>query len=159
MATKRKPMGIHEQCCRLKHAFPGFRIREDRDKLVVEGELQPTDMGATYTVRIEYEIGSAPEVTLVSPLLRNRPDGRRPPHIYVGDKLCLNLPGAGEWTSLKALADTIVPWTAEWLFFYEIWHATGKWHGGGVAPEPKDPDRERVYHDRVWQQTFQKIKS
>lgn len=29
------------------------------------------------------------------------------------------------------IANTIVPWTSEWLFYYEIWLATGQWHGGG----------------------------
>ena len=29
------------------------------------------------------------------------------------------------------IADTIVAWTCEWLIHYEIWLATGEWHGGG----------------------------
>ena len=32
------------------------------------------------------------------------------------------------------IADTIVPWTAEWLAHYEIWLATDDWRGGGVWP-------------------------
>ena len=32
------------------------------------------------------------------------------------------------------IADTIVPWTQEWLFFYEIWLATNEWCGGGHTP-------------------------
>jgi len=27
------------------------------------------------------------------------------------------------------LAKTIVPWTAEWLFLYELWLETGMWWG------------------------------
>ena len=30
------------------------------------------------------------------------------------------------------IADTIIPWTSEWLLHYEIWVATGIWHGGGI---------------------------
>jgi hypothetical protein len=29
------------------------------------------------------------------------------------------------------LADSIVPWASEWLFFYEFWLVTGEWDGGG----------------------------
>jgi hypothetical protein len=25
--------------------------------------------------------------------------------------------------------ETIIPWTAEWIVFYEIWRITGQWHG------------------------------
>jgi hypothetical protein len=33
-----------------------------------------------------------------------------------------------------SIADTIVPWTAEWLVHYEIWLMTGEWYGGGDWP-------------------------
>jgi hypothetical protein len=33
-----------------------------------------------------------------------------------------------------SIADTIVPWTSEWLMYYEIWLATSDWYGGGVWP-------------------------
>lgn len=29
---------------------------------------------------------------------------------------------------------TIIPWTSEWLFNYEVWLATGEWRGGGMHP-------------------------
>ena len=35
------------------------------------------------------------------------------------------------------LATTIVPWCSEWLFYYELWLATGEWLGGGVHPHPE----------------------
>lgn len=31
------------------------------------------------------------------------------------------------------LAESVLPWTAEWLFYYEMWHVTGEW-GGPEAP-------------------------
>jgi hypothetical protein len=33
--------------------------------------------------------------------------------------------------STMALATTIVPWIAEWLYHYEAWLATGVWSDGG----------------------------
>lgn len=33
------------------------------------------------------------------------------------------------------IANTILPWTSLWLYYYEIWLGTGKWEGGGDHPE------------------------
>ena len=30
------------------------------------------------------------------------------------------------------IAKTILPWTSEWLVHYQLWLATGEWHGGGI---------------------------
>lgn len=40
-----------------------------------------------------------------------------------------------EFNVYKLLADTIIPWTVEWLYFYELWLATGEWLGGGEHPD------------------------
>ncbi len=59
------------------------------------------------------------------------------PHYY-HDKQALCLYDAVDWRPWMKLADTIVPWTVEWLWFYELWKATGEWHGSGgnhiIAP-------------------------
>ena len=46
-----------------------------------------------------------------------------------------------EFNVYKLLADTIIPWTVEWLYFYELWLATGEWLGGGEHP---DLDRKKT---------------
>jgi hypothetical protein len=33
------------------------------------------------------------------------------------------------------VADYIIPWISCWLYFYEVWLATGTWIGGGTHPE------------------------
>jgi hypothetical protein len=63
--------------------------------------------------------------------LEPRP-GESLPHVYGDGALCLHL--AGEWSSDMLVVDSIIPWTAEWLINYEIWKATGEWHGGGQWP-------------------------
>ncbi|MDT0651422.1 hypothetical protein [Autumnicola edwardsiae] len=30
------------------------------------------------------------------------------------------------------IADTIIPWSSEWLYHYEIWAGTGKWQAKGI---------------------------
>lgn len=39
-----------------------------------------------------------------------------------------------------AVANTIVPWLAEWLEFYEGWLVTGIWYGGGEHPNVEEVD-------------------
>jgi len=40
-------------------------------------------------------------------------------------KLCLLHPTKFEWSAVDWLEDSIIPWTIEWLFYYELWIATG----------------------------------
>ena len=54
--------------------------------------------------------------------------------------LCLHVPE--DWNSGLFIADSIVPWTYEWLYFYEIWLATGEWCGGGTEHSPSDKGRK-----------------
>lgn len=61
------------------------------------------------------------------------------------------------WTGDMLIADTIVPWTCEWLIYYEIWLAIGEWYGGGEEPSKgertdKSADSQSqfpVSHDHV----------
>jgi hypothetical protein len=55
--------------------------------------------------------------------------------MYCQERLCLFLPGSREWNGDDPIALTILPWASLWLYFYEVWHATGEWLGGGVHPE------------------------
>jgi hypothetical protein len=75
-----------------------------------------------------------PSVRVVEPGLESR-GGEAPPHLYRGEKLCLYYPRFNEWHGGMFLAHTIVPWTSEWLFNYELWLATGEWFGGGIHPQ------------------------
>jgi hypothetical protein len=53
------------------------------------------------------------------------------------------------------IADTIIPWTSEWLFFYELWLASGEWHGGGHDPlsdEKDDPNQTDKPPDRSYRE-------
>jgi hypothetical protein len=59
--------------------------------------------------------------------------------VYREGTLCLHLPG--EWKPSMFVADSTLTWTAEWLFNYEVWKATGEWHGGGEWP-PGQPSLE-----------------
>ncbi len=133
-----------QQRMRMKALFPSFKFeRGERGIGIWKGSLQPTVWGDKYRVQISYSPKSSPSVEVLSPKLRSRPDGERPPHLYSGERLCLYLPNSGEWTRQMFLADTIVPWTSLWLYYYEIWYVTGSWLGGGKHPVAKSEKKAR----------------
>jgi hypothetical protein len=127
-------LGLREQSAFMKLWWPDFATSVRSGKLTAVGDLVPSPLSATYTVRIALQGGGRPEVRVVSPELKARDDGGQIPHMYGQERLCLYLPWAGQWTAEKPIAVTIVPWASMWLYFYEVWRATGEWLGGGVEP-------------------------
>ncbi len=116
-------------------AFPQFQCSWHQNVATWRGPLHPSALSAEYLVRITYKLGSAPAVDVLDPVLTPRFVGKKIPHTYSENRLCLYLPSANDWSSRSLVANTIVPWTSEWLFFYEIWHGTGEWLGGGAHPK------------------------
>jgi hypothetical protein len=100
----------------------------------------PSAVSRDYGVRIEFKQGSRPEIFVDSPDLHSLSGGRRIPHLFEQrpPRLCLYLPRAGEWQSWMRLDQTIVPWTALWLFYFEEWLGSNDWKGGGIHPEVDD---------------------
>lgn len=121
-----------QQALGLRRAVTGCRCRIHRGVLTCVVELQPTPLSRRYTVKITQRPPFDPDVEILAPALRLHPGAPGLPHVYPGDKLCLYEPG--EWRSNKSIADTVLPWTAEWLYHYEIWLITGEWTGGGDWP-------------------------
>lgn len=122
----------------MQKRFPEFSHDWTRGRVIWRGVIRPTPMSDQYHVRVRYRLGKSPRIWVVEPRLEKRPGSKRIPHTYARDRLCLYLPRAQEWTPSMPIADTIIPWTHLWLFHYEIWWATGEWHGGGVHPTPKN---------------------
>lgn len=136
MAT-RSPSRKHSlvaQKLRLEQLFPDSDATVRADKLTWRGQLKPTPASRVYTAALSYKRREFPRVRIVHPVLETR--GGSLPHVYIEGHLCLFLPSAYEWDASMFLADTIIPWAAEWLLFYEIWLATGEWLGGGAHPQP-----------------------
>lgn len=118
------------------HASP---LRKGR--LIWEGRFQPTPCGSTYLVRIEYRPPSHPKVYLISPELVRSRDGQDFNHVYKDGQLCLYDTRESEWTHEMGLARSIVPWTIQWLYFYDVWLKTGIWCGD-EAPHSSDKDAD-----------------
>lgn len=119
-------------------------------RLVWSFPTSPTPLSRRYHVRVEYRLGHVPRVFVEEPDLHALTDGRRLPHVYEQrpPRLCLYLPGTGEWTPTKRLDQTIVPWAILWLFYFEEWLASNDWKGGGMHPPPANGRRhERAEQD------------
>ena len=126
---------LAEQAFHLRRDFPDGRvIKLTPTVLMWTGRLTPTPLSREYTVRIRYAAGHYPQVLLVEPSLE--PEERKHlHHLYPGGELCLHKPD--EWDPTMLLADTILPWTAEWLAHYELWKRTHQWYGDGDAADDK----------------------
>lgn len=137
VTTKKKRISVHAQGGMLRYFFPNSTLRIiGHDKgLIWEGRLQPTNLSIMYDVRIEYNVGSNPNIYVINPKpLPLAKGATKLPHIYNHEKqhLCLYHRLMNEWNERKMIAKTIIPWTSEWLMHYEYWVTTGVWNGGGI---------------------------
>jgi hypothetical protein len=108
-------------------------------------EATPSALSRNYRIRINMDHDLWPDVFVESPDLDALAGGRDLPHIYHHPtRLCLHLPGTTEWLPWMRLDQTIVPWTALWLFYFEDWLASNDWKGGGEHP----PETFRTRHGR-----------
>ena len=104
--------------------------------------ISPGAFGRLYQCLLKVKPdGQQPDVIVLEPDLCTLADGQKIPHTYAhdgkGTRLCLWWPKGRDWLPSMRLADTFVPWTAEWLFYFELWLLTGEWSGGGQHPDPK----------------------
>jgi hypothetical protein len=118
----------------LRSDYPDAQVTLRAGELVCRLSLQPTPMSATYEVEIRYRQGRRPRI-LLSGDLEIPAWSANVPHVYPGNEPCLCYPG--QWDGTDLLARTTVPWLSEWLLHFEMWKATGEWHGGGHEP-PKN---------------------
>jgi hypothetical protein len=129
--------------------YPGFTSKIGEGRLVIQGTVRPTAMSDEYHVRIEYEWNRAPRVYVVAPTIVTNEFGDEVPHRHTDSDrpLCLFYSKHREWSPYEPISTTTIPWTAEWLFFYEVWHATRMWLGGGIEHEPHMAPQEEVVSD------------
>ncbi len=107
-----------------------------KGKGVIEFPYRPTEVSRNYFVRIDYgRAPAAPRIWIVRPKLH--PNA---PHRFPNGSLCLFF--EDEWTPDMSFANTIVPWTLEWIGCYELWLETDTWigpeapHGEGDKKSP-----------------------
>jgi hypothetical protein len=144
-----KAATLEQQVASMRAIYPMLRLTVDgRWGCVWEGPLRGFDR--PYTVRITYIVARSlggcdvswqtlsPRAQVLAPDILAECGGSRPPHVYgvsPHPDLCLYDPAEAEWRADMFLAESFVPWAAQWLAFYEIWRVTGRWTGPERHPE------------------------
>ena len=125
------PLSVAMQAFHLHQSFPESIITfSGNNRLTWRGFITPTYLSKKYHIEVSYKFKERPDVVVISPPLE-RHNETKLPHVFNGDKLCLFRYKYFEWNSEMRIDQTILPWTSLWLFYYEIWLATGIWCGGG----------------------------
>lgn len=132
-------LGARHQVSAMRHAWPGFKSERLMDGLVWRGWLRPKAWLDPFQVQVRLvletrERRGAVSVNVVQPVLDVASSQRAECHMYSNGSLCLFDPSQHEWTPRMSVAETIVPWAAEWIYYFQIWQVTGAWLGGGGAP-------------------------
>lgn len=109
----------------IREKFPFLNSRINGLELICRGRIQPTEQSPRYRVEIRYSPWDSPVVRVIEPKIEFLPTA----HMYKDDTLCLYDWREQPWQKHWHLHETIIPWTSEWLVFYEIWLLTGKWLG------------------------------
>ena len=133
MRYKSHPITAPIQLANIKHSFKIIKGTIKMGTMYVTLELQPTSFSVKYKVSIKYNIGHSPIVKVVAPTLII-PENKMIIHMYSDSSLCLYYPKNKEWNNNMLIARTTIPWTVEWLYYYENWVITGEWLGEGVHP-------------------------
>lgn len=131
---KLPPINKAQQATKLLKTYPRSQVQFNHLELRWWCSLSPTPYSSTYNLKLVYRGNKHPDVYVVSPRLEIYPGEAKLKHVYNSEKqhLCLYYRPVNEWSPSMYIADTIVPWSCEWLYYYEIWSVTGIWHGGGI---------------------------
>lgn len=126
---------VAKQLVAMRRRWPAFQLHRRGRDLEWTGELQPFTWCRSHRVRVRYRPATSNRrgkvsVRVLHPKL-DVPEHRNTVHLYADNSLCLFNPNRDEWNPAMLVADTIVPWVCEWIFFFESWLQTGSWLGGG----------------------------
>lgn len=114
------------QKLKIEKAYPCFSCRVYSDRFECGGRINPDpedENGTAYKIKILYRF--TPKVWITSPNIEY--DTKI--HMYRDKSLCLYYPEDFNWTDRSNIHETIIPWTAEWLVYYEKYVMSGQWEG------------------------------
>jgi hypothetical protein len=125
-APRGRPINAPLQQLHIAHKFPTFTRLREVGTAIWRGTLQPRESSPVYqvTISVRLRVGAIPKVRVITPQL-----APNAPHLYSDGTLCLYWPQEWRWRETAIIADTILPWTALWLYYYELWLDCGEWLG------------------------------
>jgi hypothetical protein len=124
--------------------FPSIHSQIKGLKLICRGWIQPSEHSARYKIEIEYVPWNSPDIRILEPEIEINPST----HIYPNGNICLYDWREQPWLKSWHLHETIIPWLAEWLVFYELYILAGKWHGISAFHEGEKTQEPRPIDDR-----------
>jgi len=130
-------LSLTQQYLLLGRDFPAGVGQLRNGCLIWRQVLQPTLVSREYSLRVRYRLNTFPQILVEEPRLKGLAGDETIPHVYRQDpaELCLFQPAREEWSARRSLSETIIPWSALWLFYFEDWLASGNWNGGGEHPK------------------------
>jgi hypothetical protein len=112
----------------MKSLYPQFHASSRRmDEIEFVGDIHVKPELPIYTISITFRGDLRPIVKILNPECVEDS-----PHLYKDKSLCLYHRNNYHWASGKLIAKDILPWTAAWIYFYEVWKQTGTWYGPEV---------------------------
>jgi hypothetical protein len=132
------------QIQKMKERFPQFKVSGRNGKYIFFGTLKPSNSISEYVVKIQYNGWRRPKVYIVAPQIMNNA-----PHRYPDRSICLYHPDNFNWHEHLFIADYIVPWTATWIYFYEIWKCTGIWYADEESHKVTEKKKDKNYDNKV----------
>lgn len=138
ISIPRSPLNMAVQAGKIRHDYPLSSISYTHTQLRWRATITPSPLSISYNIKLSYTKGKHPNVFVVAPKLELYPGIEKLPHVYNTDRqwLCLYHRPTYEWEHFMFIADTIIPWTHEWLVHYELWLSSGVWRGGGTVHAP-----------------------
>jgi hypothetical protein len=110
---------------RIERHYPAFRCSVRRGLLECIGTIQPSNSSPTYRIRLRYTQNGTPSIRILTPHI----EPKSAIHMSRNGDLCLYHSSSQPWLGTENLHATIIPWTAEWFVFYELYLSEGQWLG------------------------------
>lgn len=108
----------------LQKHYDFLKVRVSNGAIYCYGYFKPSEYSVTYYYKIRFIPEKPPKVFITNPVIQYNDDI----HLYKQDNsLCLYYPKDFSWTKDSRLYNTVVPWTHEWILFYELYQITGIW--------------------------------
>lgn len=139
---KEKRISQAKQFSLVKEKFPSSKFKYKNGKWHLRLNLQPTPFSSFYPIEVIKNNDGHFDVWLIGNI--RKIDDPSFPHKYTVDRkkncvrLCLYHPSKYEWNKLEHIYNTIIPWTCDWLYYYELWLDDGIWRGGGEHPTSEE---------------------
>lgn len=151
MVWRKHRISLIEQEGMLKKMFPEGIVKRNREEsLTWICPVTPSPLSSTYTLKLQYVRNKGIKVFVTDPKPLMLAEGKtKLPHVYSSfeQQLCLYYPNGIEWNVGMFYTKTIIPWACEWLYHYELWVATGTWHGGGIHHETEAEKQANIKNE------------